>query len=60
MKTILVDFESISPTDLEGIVLRAFPQAECRWRQFDQDSYEMSVYWVRDLAMLEDVLAEWV
>jgi hypothetical protein len=60
MKTIIVDYATISPAVLETIVGRAFPQSLCNWREIDEDSFEFQVFGVSDLAMLEDVLAEYV
>lgn len=60
MKTIIVDYATISPAVLETIVSKAFPHSLCNWREIDEDSFEFSVFGVSDLAMLEDVLAEYV
>lgn len=60
MKTVLVEYERMSPDRLEGIVKRAFPMAMCRWKDIDEDYFEMTIFGVLDLASLEDVLAEWV
>ena len=38
---------------------RAFPQSMCNWRDVNEDYFEFTVFGVVDLAMLEDVLAEW-
>ncbi len=60
MKTIIVDYELISPGVLELKVKSAFPTAMCKWKDIDEDSFEFTVFGVSDLAELEDVLAEWV
>ena len=60
MKTIFVEYEMMSPARLEMIVKRAFPQAMCKWKDINEDYFEFTVFGVTDLAMLEDVLAEWV
>ena len=60
MKTIIVDYATISPAVLETIVGKAFPHSLCNWRENDEDSFEFHVFGVSDLAMLEDVLAEYV
>ena len=60
MKTIIVDYATISPAVLETIVGKAFPHSLCNWREIDEESFEFHVFGVSDLAMLEDVLAEYV
>jgi hypothetical protein len=60
MKTIFVEYEMMSPARLETIVKRAFPTAMCKWKDINEDYFEFTVFGVTDLAMLEDVLAEWV
>lgn len=60
MKTIIVDYATISPAVLETIVGKAFPYSLSNWREIDEDSFEFQVFGVSDLAMLEDVLAEYV
>ena len=60
MKTIIVDYATISPAVLETIVGQAFPHSLCNWREIDEDAFEFHVFGVSDLAMLEDVLAEYV
>lgn len=60
MKTIFVEYEMVSPVELEMIVKRVFPIAMCRWKDVNEDYFEFTVFGVTDLAMLEDVLAEWV
>ena len=60
MKTILIEYATISPAVLESIVLKAFDTAMCNWTDVNEDYFEFRVYGVRDLASLEDVLAEYV
>jgi hypothetical protein len=60
MKTVYVEYEMMSPARLEMIVKRAFPTAMCKWKDINEDYFEFTVFGVTDLAMLEDVLAEWV
>lgn len=60
MKTVIIDYEVISPAVLELKIKRAFPSAMCKWKDIDEDSFEFSVFGVADLEMLEDVLAEYV
>ena len=60
MKTIIIDYEVISPAVLELKIKSAFPSAMCKWKDIDEDSFEFAVFGVADLEMLEDVLAEYV
>lgn len=60
MKTVQIEYATISPSVLEMIVGRAFPQAMCSWKDINEDYFEFTVFGVSDLAMLEDVLAEYI
>ena len=60
MKTVIIEYAKISPAVLESIVREACFSALCTWKEVDEDYFEFSVYGVSDLAMLEDVLAEYV
>ena len=60
MKTVIVEYATSCPQFLEMKVRRAFPQAMCKWKEIDEDFFEFTVFGVADLAMLEDVLAEYV
>jgi hypothetical protein len=60
MKTVIIEYETISPAVLEMIVKRGFPQAMCKWKDIDEDFFELTVFGVADLAMLEDILAEYM
>ena len=60
MKTVQIEYATISPAVLEMIVKKAFPQTMCNWKDIDEDYFEFTVFGVVDLAELEDVLAEYV
>lgn len=60
MKTVIIEYERISPAVLVMKVEKAFPGAMCRWKDVDEDFFEFTVFGVADLAMLEDVLAEYM
>lgn len=60
MKTVIIDYAKISPAVLATIVERAFSSALCDWTDIDDDYCEFRVWGVNDLAMLEDILAEYV
>ena len=60
MKTVQIEYAVISPAVLESIIKRAFPQSMCNWRDMGEEYFEFTVFGVADLAMLEDVLAEYV
>ena len=59
MKTVLISYETISPTVLAYKIERAFA-CMTKYREVDKDTYELSVFGCTDLAMLEDLLAEYV
>ena len=61
MKTILVDSEHITPTELKRIIKSVFPTAkcECTWTK-GSSYYKIAIANVADLARLERVLAKWV
>lgn len=60
MKTVIIEYETISPAVLEMVVKKAFPQVMCKWKDVDEDFFEFTVFGVADLAMLEDILAEYM
>ena len=59
MKTVLISYETVSPVVLAHKIERAFA-CMTRYREGDEDAYELSVFGCTDLAMLEDLLAEYV
>ena len=59
MKTVLIKYETISPMVLAHKIERAFA-CMTKYREIDEDTYELSVFGCTDLAMLEDLLAEYV
>lgn len=60
MKTVQIEYATISPAVLEMVVKRAFPQSLCNWKDVNEDYFEFTVFGVSNLAELEDVLAEYV
>lgn len=60
MKTVQIEYAVISPAVLEMKVKSAFPSAMCKWKDVNEDYFEFAVFGVADLAMLEDILAEYV
>ena len=60
MKTVQIEYATISPAVLEMVVKRAFPTATCYWKDMNEDYFEFTIFGVADLAELEDVLAEYV
>lgn len=60
MKTVLIEYATISPAVLALIIEKAFENALCSWHDCGRDYFEFSVYGAGDLAELEDVLAEYV
>ena len=59
MKTVLINYETVSPVVLAHKIECAFA-CMTRYREVDEDTYELSVFGCTDLAMLEDLLAEYV
>lgn len=61
MKTVLINFEDITPTELKRIIKSVFPttKCECSWTE-GSPYYEIAIANVADLARLERVLAKWV
>ena len=59
MKTVIISYERISPAVLANRIERGF-ECLCSWRDIDEDFFEFSVWYCKDLDMLEDVLAEYV
>lgn len=59
MKTVIIEYATISPIILANKVERAF-NCLTSWTDIDEDYFEFSVYGCTDLEMLEDVLAEYV
>ena len=60
MKVVIVRYERVSPVVLDMVVRKAFPRAMCRWVDLGEECFEFYTYAVMDLAMLEDVLAEYL
>ena len=59
MKTVIIDYAVISPSVLASRIERAFG-CLCAWHDLSEDFFEFSVMGCHDLAILEDVLAEYV
>ena len=59
MKTVLISYETVSPAVLIHKIERAFA-CMTRYREIDEDTYELSVFGYTNLAMLEDLLVEYV
>ena len=60
MKTVIIEYATIAPSVLKKIITDAFPAAICTWKDLDEDYFEFTVFGVLDLAMLEDVIAEYM
>ena len=60
MKSVIVEYATISPSVLEKKVRYFFPNSLCSWRDVDEDYFEFNVFGVEDLASLEDLLACYV
>ena len=59
MKTVLISYETVSPAVLTHKIESAFA-CMAKYKEVDEDTYELSVFGCTDLAMLEDLLAEYV
>ena len=59
MKTVLINYERISPAVLAHKIERAFA-CMTKYREVNEDTYELSVFGCTDLVMLEDLLAEYM
>lgn len=61
MKTVIIEYATISPAVLASIIERGF-SCLCNWRDINEDYFEFSVFGVSADRMdeLEDVLAEYV
>lgn len=59
MKTVIIAYERIAPSVLASRIEKAF---DClvKVNDIDEDYFELSVFYCQDLAMLEDILAEYV
>lgn len=60
MKTVIIEYSTIAPDVLKKIVTDAFLTAICTWKELDEDYFEFTVFGILDLAMLEDVIAEYM
>lgn len=60
MKGVIIGYDKISPAVLANIIERAITGALCDWRDFDDDSFELIVMYVDDMAELEHILARYV
>ena len=60
MKTVQIEYATISPAVLEMVVKRAVQQSFCKCKDVNEYYFEFTVFGVSDLAELEDVLAEYV
>ena len=60
MRTIVIEYYKISPVVLEYKIKRYFPEATCYWRDIDEDYFSFTVFGATDLAMLSDLLAEYI
>jgi len=59
MKTVLIKYETISPVVLANKIEHVFACMTI-YREVDEDTFELSVFDCTDLAMLENLLAEYV
>ena len=57
MKSYLIDYAAISPDALIGAIEYAFKGAIAIWTDVDEDCFEVTVYGVTDLDVLDDILA---
>ena len=60
MKTVIIEYATVEPNVLKKIITDACPAAICTWKELDKDYFEFTVFGVLDLAMLEDVIAEYM
>jgi hypothetical protein len=60
MKTVIIEYATIAPDVLIMKIEKAFPGAMAIFKDIDEDYFEFSVWGCNDLAMLEDVLAEYM
>jgi hypothetical protein len=60
MKSYLIDYAAISPDTLIDAIEYAFPKASAIWVDVDEDSFEVTVYGVTDLDVLDDILAPYI
>ena len=60
MKTYLCDYGVATFSTIEAIVEGAFPEAEVRFDDVDEDFFTATVFFVDDLDILDDIMAEFV
>ena len=60
MKTVIIKYAVIDPVTLITKIEKAFLGAMAIFTDIDEDYFELFVWGCTDLAMLEDVLAEYV
>lgn len=60
MKTVIIDYEKVSPAVLATIIERRFAHSLCNWSDINENSFEFRVYGVADIRDLEDVFAKYV
>lgn len=65
MKSVIIEYATISPAVLECEVRNATCNALCMWKDLNEDCFEFEVMgWLpltpRDLVRIEDVLAKYV
>lgn len=59
MKTVIIEYATISPRDLISHIEKAF-KCVAMFKHINNEYYELYVIGCTDLAELEDVLAEYV
>lgn len=62
MKTVLIDYATISPAVLESIISKVFDTVLCSWTDMGEDYFEFRVYIYKgtDLIALENLLGKYV
>ena len=60
MKTVIIKYAVIDPVTLINKIEKAFSGAMAIFTDIDEEHFELFVWGCTDLAMLEDVLAEYV
>lgn len=60
MKTVIIEYAVIDPVTITKKIGLAFPKSMVRYKDIDENYFELTIWGCNDLDMLEDILAEYV
>lgn len=60
MKTVIIEYATISPATLEYLLTSACPETLVYWKDINEDIFEFSIIWCKDIVEVERFLSKYV